>query len=75
MGEAKEGNSVFISAAAGGVGMYAGQFAKLKGCRVVGSAGSDEKVFIYFFFLFLIHIIILRFWILSEFEILKFKPD
>eukprot|EP00250_Pteridium_aquilinum_P012744 c20915_g2_i1 orf=120-1304(+) len=35
---------VFISAAAGAVGLLAGQLAKLKGCRVVGSAGSKEKV-------------------------------
>ncbi|XP_062009453.1 NADPH-dependent oxidoreductase 2-alkenal reductase-like [Rosa rugosa] len=40
----KPGSNVFISAAAGAVGMYAGQLAKLKGCRVVGSTGSDEKV-------------------------------
>lgn len=41
---------MFISAAAGGVGMIAGQLAKLKGCRVVGSTGSDDKVpFIYGF--------------------------
>jgi NADPH-dependent curcumin reductase CurA len=35
---------VFISAAVGAVGMYAGQLAKLKGCRVIGSTGLDEKV-------------------------------
>ncbi|KAH7842121.1 hypothetical protein Vadar_001719 [Vaccinium darrowii] len=44
LGNAKPGSNVFISAAAGGVGMFAGQLAKLKGCRVIGSTGSDEKV-------------------------------
>ena len=40
----RDGESVFVSAAAGAVGSLAGQLAKLKGCRVVGSVGSDEKV-------------------------------
>ncbi|XP_038689510.1 2-alkenal reductase (NADP(+)-dependent)-like [Tripterygium wilfordii] len=40
----KEGEHVFISAASGAVGQLVGQFAKLKGCYVVGSAGSREKV-------------------------------
>ncbi|KNA23021.1 hypothetical protein SOVF_028380 [Spinacia oleracea] len=44
IGKPKAGENVFISAAAGGVGMIAGQLAKLKGCRVVGSTGSDDKV-------------------------------
>jgi len=40
----KEGETVFVSGAAGAVGSLAGQIAKIKGCRVLGSAGSDEKV-------------------------------
>lgn len=44
VGEAKKGDEVYVSAAAGAVGIVVGQLAKLKGCRVVGSAGSDEKV-------------------------------
>ncbi|XP_061336657.1 2-alkenal reductase (NADP(+)-dependent)-like [Gastrolobium bilobum] len=44
VGNPKPGSNVFISAASGGVGMIAGQLAKLRGCRVIGSTGSDEKV-------------------------------
>ncbi|KAL5701555.1 hypothetical protein ACHQM5_026879 [Ranunculus cassubicifolius] len=40
----KEGEKVFVSAASGAVGQLVGQFAKLSGCYVVGSAGSAEKV-------------------------------
>ena len=36
--------SVFVSGAAGAVGSAVGQIAKIKGCTVVGSAGSAEKV-------------------------------
>jgi len=38
------GETIFISGAAGAVGNVAGQLAKLRGCRVIGSAGSAEKV-------------------------------
>ncbi|MFF7894065.1 NADP-dependent oxidoreductase [Streptomyces sp. NPDC007907] len=41
----KEGDAVFVSGAAGAVGGQVGQIAKVKGAsRVIGSAGSDEKV-------------------------------
>jgi NADPH-dependent curcumin reductase CurA len=39
-----DGETVFVSGAAGAVGSTAGQIAKVKGCRVVGSAGTAEKV-------------------------------
>jgi NADPH-dependent curcumin reductase CurA len=39
----KPGETVVVSAASGGVGQNAGQIAKIKGCRVVGIAGSEEK--------------------------------
>ncbi|XP_061368016.1 2-alkenal reductase (NADP(+)-dependent)-like [Gastrolobium bilobum] len=44
VGSLKKGECVFISTASGAVGQLAGQFAKLLGCYVVGSAGSQEKV-------------------------------
>ncbi|ELW70579.1 Proteasome-associated protein ECM29 like protein [Tupaia chinensis] len=40
----KGGETVLVNAAAGAVGSVVGQIAKLKGCKVVGAAGSDEKV-------------------------------
>lgn len=43
VGELKEGERVFVSAASGAVGAVVCQIAKNKGCTVVGSAGSDEK--------------------------------
>lgn len=42
--EVKAGEVIFISGAAGAVGNVAGQLAKLRGCKVIGSAGSMEKV-------------------------------
>ncbi len=42
--EVKAGDVIYISGAAGAVGSVAGQLAKLRGCRVIGSAGSLEKV-------------------------------
>jgi NADPH-dependent curcumin reductase CurA len=44
LGTPKEGETVFVSAACGAVGSIVGQIAKLKGCRVVGSAGTAEKI-------------------------------
>jgi len=43
IGELKDGERVFVSAASGAVGAIVCQIAKAKGCYVVGSAGSDEK--------------------------------
>ena len=40
----KAGEVIYISGAAGAVGNVAGQLAKLRGCRVIGSAGSMAKV-------------------------------
>lgn len=42
-GKPKEGDTVVVSGAAGAVGGLVGQIAKLKGCRVVGIAGGEEK--------------------------------
>ena len=43
IGELKDGETVFVSAASGAVGSVVCQLAKAHGCYVVGSAGSDEK--------------------------------
>ncbi len=43
IGELKDGERVFVSAASGAVGQIVCQIAKAKGCYVVGSVGSDEK--------------------------------
>lgn len=39
----KDGETIVVSGAAGAVGCLVGQIGKLKGCRVVGIAGSEEK--------------------------------
>jgi len=39
----KEGETVVVSGAAGAVGSHVGQIAKIKGCKVIGIAGDDEK--------------------------------
>jgi NADPH-dependent curcumin reductase CurA len=44
IGKPIAGDTVVVSAASGAVGAIVGQIAKLNGCRVVGIAGSDEKV-------------------------------
>jgi len=43
VGRPKVGETVVVSAAAGGVGSIVGQIAALQGCRVIGLTGSDEK--------------------------------
>jgi NADPH-dependent curcumin reductase CurA len=44
IGKPEAGETVFVSGAAGAVGSAAGQMAKIAGCRVIGSAGSPEKI-------------------------------
>jgi NADPH-dependent curcumin reductase CurA len=43
LGEPKEGDVLVVSSATGGVGSMVGQIGKVKGCQVVGIAGSAEK--------------------------------
>jgi NADPH-dependent curcumin reductase CurA len=43
IGKLQDGEQVFVSTAAGAVGSVAVQVAKIKGCYVIGSTGSDEK--------------------------------
>lgn len=43
VGKPKQGETVVVSAASGAVGSIVGQIAKIKGCRVVGITGSNEK--------------------------------
>ncbi len=44
IGKPVAGETVVVSGAAGAVGMVACQIARIKGCRVVGIAGSDAKI-------------------------------
>jgi NADPH-dependent curcumin reductase CurA len=43
VGKINAGETVVVSGAAGATGSLAGQIAKLKGCRVIGTAGGKEK--------------------------------
>ena len=44
VGQPKPGETVLISAASGAVGQVAGQIARIKGCRVIGTAGAADKI-------------------------------
>ncbi|MEU6145581.1 NADP-dependent oxidoreductase [Streptomyces sp. NPDC047081] len=43
LGDPQPGETVLVTSAAGGVGSIAAQLAAIRGCRVIGTAGSDEK--------------------------------
>lgn len=43
VGQPKQGETLVVAAATGAVGSLVGQIGKLKGCRVIGIAGSQEK--------------------------------
>ena len=43
LGDPRAGETVLVSGAAGATGSIAGQIAKIKGCRVVGIAGGQQK--------------------------------
>ncbi len=44
LGSPKDGETVLVSGAAGAVGSAVGQMARIAGCRVIGSAGSESKL-------------------------------
>jgi NADPH-dependent curcumin reductase CurA len=44
LADPQPGETVYVSSACGAVGQVVGQLAKMKGCRTIGSAGSDAKV-------------------------------
>ncbi len=44
IGEVRAGDTVAVSAAAGGLGHFVVQLAKLRGCHVIGITGSDDKI-------------------------------
>lgn len=44
IGKLEKGETLLVSGAAGAVGSVVGQIGKIKGCRVIGIAGTDEKI-------------------------------
>ena len=44
IGKLKKGETLLVSGASGAVGTVVGQIGKIKGCKVVGIAGTDEKI-------------------------------